>query len=59
MAKTVANKTGLDIVNSDRKGAASSKPKDTKAKRLITPVNTWKYMRPKIKKSHPKMTQVG
>ena len=46
----VANKAGLYIVEPDRKGAAPSKPKDAKAKRLITPVSTWKFMLPGRKK---------
>ena len=44
MAKTVANKTGLYIVDPDRKGAASSKPKDAKDNESQKAYYTRKYM---------------
>ena len=44
MTKTVANKTGLYIVGPDRKGAASSKPKDAKDNESQKAYYTRKYM---------------
>jgi len=44
MAKTVANKTGLYIVDPDRKGAASSKPKDAKDNESQKAYSTRRYM---------------
>ena len=60
MAKTVANKTGLYIVDPDRKGAASSKPKDAKDSESQKAYYTRKYMEIHAarmkKKGHPKVT---
>ena len=56
------NKAGLYIVDPDRKGAASSKPKDAKDNESQKAYYTRKYMEihaaRKKKKGHPKVTQV-
>ena len=44
MAKTVANKTGLYIVDPDRKGAVPSRPKDAKDNESQKAYYTRKYM---------------
>ena len=44
MAKTVANKAGLYIVDPERKGAASNKPKDAKNNESQKAYYTRKYM---------------
>ena len=52
----LANKAGLYIVNSDRKGAASSKPKDAKDNERQKAYYTRKYMKihaARIKKKRP------
>ena len=41
----VVNKAGLYIVDPDRKGAASSKPKDAKDNESQKAYYTWKYMK--------------
>ncbi len=62
MAKTVANKAGLYIVDPERKGAASGKPKDAADHESQKAYYTRKYMEihaARIKKrGHPKVTQV-
>ena len=55
----VANKTGLYIVDPDRKGAASSKPKDAKDNESQKAYYTRKYMEihaVRIKKRRPSHT---
>ena len=52
----VANKAGLYIVNPDRKGAASSKPRDAKDNESQKTYYTRKYMEihaARIKKKRP------
>jgi hypothetical protein len=44
MAKTMANRAGLYIVDPERKGAASSKPKDAKDNESQKAYYTRKYM---------------